>query len=56
MNPFRAAPVVMVAKKSSLLNSIAPASAVVSSVPDVNLSGAVPAVADPAAIWSRAVG
>ena len=35
---FRAAPVVIVAKKSSVVNSTAPASAVVSEVPDVNLT------------------
>jgi hypothetical protein len=36
--------------------SIAPASAVVKLVPDVNLTGAVPAVAVPAFIFKYAVG
>jgi len=47
-NVLRAAPVVMVAWYASVRNSIAPASGVVFNVPLVSLSGAVPAVADPA--------
>ena len=55
VNSLRAAPVVIVPYNLSVRNSTAPTSAVVKRVPDVNLRGAVLAVAVPAANVNKAV-